>query len=429
MSLSEVSLIPETLITTAGKTFKLATTNDESISQIYAFGDSYSDDGLSLEISTAAVEAGVPDSFILPADPELGLYDESGRWTNGLTAVEVLSENLGVDLTDYAVGGAKSGDGNYYSWLDSFQNTGAFGQVDRFTAELAGQPADSDALYFIFASANDLFEYTDFGLPGTVEELAEQTVENIVESVSDLAELGAEKFLVVNSSDLGILPGVIEFGQVEEATLFTEEVNNLLPQELETLESELAIDIELYDHVAISDEIRSNPENYGLTNVDAPCQPVFPVEPPCDNPDEYYFWDEYHPTRRVHEIIGEDMADFVDLNFESNVIDGGNGKDELNGGRGNDTLSGENGADTLRGGIGDDLLTGGNGRDTFILAAGEGTDTITDFSNPDLLGLTDGLTYDDLSFSGNEIVLGTETLAVLTGTDTTTLTESDFVVL
>ena len=38
----------------------------ESISQIYAYGDSYSDDGLSLEISTAAVNAGVSDSFILP---------------------------------------------------------------------------------------------------------------------------------------------------------------------------------------------------------------------------------------------------------------------------------------------------------------------------------------------------------------------------
>ena len=421
MSLPEVCPTPENS--------KFATTNDETISQIYAFGDSYSDNGLSFELSTAAVEAGVPDSLLLPADPELGLYDDEGRWTNGITAVEVLTEDLGVDLTDYAVGGATSGDGNYYSWLDSVRDTGVFGQVDQFTTELEGQPADPNALYFIFASTNDLFEYTDFGLPGTVEELAEQTVNNIVKSVSDLAEVGAEKFLVVNSSDLGILPGAIEFEQVEEATLFTEEVNNLLPQELETLESQLGIDIELYNHVAISDEIRANPEEYGLTNIDDPYQPVFPVEPPGENPDEYYFWDEYHPTRRVHEIIGEDIVDFVELNFESNVLNGGNGRDELNGGRGNDTLNGGNGADILRGGIGDDVLTGGNGKDTFVLAAEEGTDTITDFSNPDLLGLTDGLTYNDLSFSGNEIIFGTETLAVLTGIDTTTLTENDFVVL
>lgn len=283
-----------------------------SISQIYAYGDSYSDNGASFEISTEAVNAGVPDSFILPADPALGLYDSQGRWTNGATAVEVLSDNLGVGLTDYAVGGAKSGDGNYYSWLDSFQNTGVFGQIEQFEAETSGQAADEDALHFIFASANDLFEYADFGLPGTVEELATQTVDNMVESVSSLAELGAKQFLVVNSSDLDILPGVIEFGQVEEAALFTDLVNQFLPEKLETLSQELDdVEIALYDHVEISNEIRSNPQDFGLTNINDPCQAVFPVEPVCAAPDEFYFWDEYHPTRRVHQIIGEDMAQFV----------------------------------------------------------------------------------------------------------------------
>ena len=282
-----------------------------SISQIYAYGDSYSDNGASFEISTQAVNAGVPDSFILPADPALGLYDSEGRWTNGPTAVEVLSENLQVGLTDYAVGGAKSGDGNYYGWLDSFQNTGLFGQIEQFKAETSGQSADYDALHFIFASANDLFEYADFGLPGTVEELATQTVDNIGEGVANLAESGAKQFLVVNSSDLDILPGVIEFGQVNEAALFTDLVNNLLPEKLETLSQQLDVEIALYDHVAISDEIRSNPQNFGLTNVNDPCQAVFPVEPVCAAPDEFYFWDEYHPTRRTHQIIGEDMAKFV----------------------------------------------------------------------------------------------------------------------
>ncbi|MGF1494908.1 MAG: SGNH/GDSL hydrolase family protein [Microcoleaceae cyanobacterium] len=305
--------------------FEFVTTT-ESVSQIYAFGDSYTEDGLSLELSTEAVEAGIPGSFILPADPALGLYDPEGRWTNGPTAVEVLSETLEVDLTNYAVGGAKSGSGNYYDWLDSIQDTGVFGQIDQFSTELAGEEADPDALYFIFASANDLFEFTDFGLPGTAEEVAAQAVENIVEGITDLSELGAEQFLVVNSSDLDILPGIIEFGQVEEATEFTDEVNELLPEALEDLGEELGIEIALYDHVAISDEIRANPEDFGLTNVDDPYQPVFPVEPtPTDaEPDEYYFWDEYHPTARTHEIIGEDMASFVGSEFGDEVSTGFN---------------------------------------------------------------------------------------------------------
>ncbi|MEM8780942.1 MAG: SGNH/GDSL hydrolase family protein [Cyanobacteria bacterium P01_G01_bin.49] len=290
-----------------------------SISRIYAYGDSYSDDGEGFEISTQAVNAGVPGSFILPADPALGLYDAEGRWTNGPTAVEVLSQTLQVGLTDYAVGGAKSGNGNYYSWLDPFQNTGVFGQIEQFTADLNGQVADGDGLYFIFISANDLFEYVDFGLPGTIEELSAQTVENIGQNVSNLAALGAKQFLVVNSSDLGIVPGVIEFGQTNEAALFTELVNELLPKELEMLTQQLNAEIALYDHVAISDEIRSNPEKYGLSNLDDPCQPVFPIEPVCSTPDQYYFWDEYHPTRRVHQIIGEDMTTFVETQQKQSI--------------------------------------------------------------------------------------------------------------
>ncbi|MEL6553004.1 MAG: SGNH/GDSL hydrolase family protein [Cyanobacteria bacterium J06621_11] len=209
------------------------------------------------------------------------------------------------------IGGAKSGNGNYYSGLDPFQDTGVSGQIDQFATELAGQPADKDGLYFIFASANDFFEYSDFGLPGTVQALATQTVDSIGQSVAKLSALGANQFLVVNSSDLEILPGVIEFGQTEDALLFTQQVNALLPAELESISQQLGSEILLYDHVAISDEIRTNPQEYNLSNVDEPCQPVFPVEPQCTNPDEYYFWDEYHPTRRAHQIIGDDMARLV----------------------------------------------------------------------------------------------------------------------
>jgi hypothetical protein len=120
-------------------------------------------------------------------------------------------------------------------------------------------------------------------------------------------------------------------------------------------------------------------------------------------------------------------------------IDGGNGSDILFGYAGNDTLIGGNGTDFLLGSAGDDLLDGGNGSDTlrgglgediFVFAAGEGIDTITDFSlGTDKIGLTGGLTFGDLSFWGNEILIGSDVLAVLTGVNTNTLTASNFVVV
>jgi Ca2+-binding RTX toxin-like protein len=109
-------------------------------------------------------------------------------------------------------------------------------------------------------------------------------------------------------------------------------------------------------------------------------------------------------------------------------LNGRRGNDSLIGNAGNDTLIGGNGSDTLTGGPGTDTLTGGNGQDIFVFAAIDGIDTITDFNlERDKIGLTEGLTFGQLSFSGNEILMGSDVLAVLTGVNTNTLTASNFV--
>ncbi|MBD2565199.1 MULTISPECIES: Ig-like domain-containing protein [Nostoc] len=130
-----------------------------------------------------------------------------------------------------------------------------------------------------------------------------------------------------------------------------------------------------------------------------------------------------------------------DILYGDGLMDGGAGNDTLNGGNGNDTLYGGDGVDYLYGGNGNDLLyggvtsdilTGNSGNDTFAFAAGEGTDTITDFSDgQDLIGLYSGLSYGQLSFSGNNILVTStsEVLATLTGINTITLTAADFVTL
>lgn len=290
-----------------------------SISRIYAFGDSYSDDGASLRISTAAVKASVPNASILP--PFTSVYDADGRWMNGpgLASVEVLAKKENLQLTDYAVGGGKSGNGNLNSWLDAYQNTGLFGQIEQYKSEVSGV-ADANALHFIFISTNDILEKVFTNQPGSFESLASKAVDNMAEGVSKLARLGAKQFFVVNSTDLAVLP--LFKDNPEGAAKFTDTINQLLPTKLDTIGKELDIEVALYDHVAISDKIRTNATQYGFTNLNDACQPLYSpagFQPGCSTPDAYYFWDEIHPSRRVHEIIGEDMAVYLDTQKAASV--------------------------------------------------------------------------------------------------------------
>ena len=99
----------------------------------------------------------------------------------------------------------------------------------------------------------------------------------------------------------------------------------------------------------------------------------------------------------------------------------------LTGGDGGDRLTGNSGDDLLVGNSGDDTLTGGGGADIFVLQSGKGTDTVTDFAvGSDRLGLSSGLQFEDLTFSGQSILQGEEVLADLNGIDTEHLTSDDF---
>lgn len=123
---------------------------------------------------------------------------------------------------------------------------------------------------------------------------------------------------------------------------------------------------------------------------------------------------------------GDDGGDDIIFGGAGNdQIGGKGGSDELFGESGDDQIWGDDGDDLLRGGLGNDTLTGdnfsgGEGADTFILAAGEGTDIIVDFEvGIDLIGLADGLSLGQLTqtVQGSDLLLGTtdETLALVQG--------------
>lgn len=128
-------------------------------------------------------------------------------------------------------------------------------------------------------------------------------------------------------------------------------------------------------------------------------------------------------------IVGGNDDDTLTGTNGFDLISAARGNDRLYGFAGDDTLEGGKGKDLLVGGAGNDVLSGGSGKDIFVLSEGNGADFITDFDRgSNLIGLSGDLTFDDLSFAGNSILLdgSKEILASVASIETTSLTESDF---
>ena len=138
--------------------------------------------------------------------------------------------------------------------------------------------------------------------------------------------------------------------------------------------------------------------------------------------------DVLHSGSGDDNLAGGENNDTLDGGDGADTLLGDNGNDILLGGSGDDLLTGGSSNDFLDGGIGFDTLEGSNGDDLFVLRSGSGTDIITDFNlnGGDRLGLADGLQFESLSFSGNDILSGEEVLASLNGVDVTQLTAINF---
>lgn len=89
-------------------------------------------------------------------------------------------------------------------------------------------------------------------------------------------------------------------------------------------------------------------------------------------------------------------------NGRDDLYSGGNA-DYIDGGAGDDTLVGNGGDDTLEGGKGADSLEGGSGADTFVYSLGDGNDTITDYTEEDVIKFNSGTP--EFSVKGNNIII------------------------
>ncbi|MEO8936184.1 MAG: SGNH/GDSL hydrolase family protein [Burkholderiaceae bacterium] len=311
-------------------------------SNLYVFGDSLSDGGSDLNLSSAlnAISGGAFPLIPAPGASPLG------RFSNGFVAVDYLANALGLPLTahyvtppflggttagnNYAQGGATSGlvNASVPGTITLGPNTVATGfkgmtaEITDYTSTHAA--ADPDAAYILWSGANDFIHPGSAGVAAgcsSANPIASAictAVSNITQGVATLAALGAHHIVVPNLPDLGATADSIAGGPVAIAQghALTVTFNAALAQSLGALSTFYIGDIVQFDLYGVFNQILADPYSYGFTNTTMSClsgsvaDATSTVTAACAvaGADRYIFWDPIHPTTAAQAIIGQRLA-------------------------------------------------------------------------------------------------------------------------
>lgn len=128
-------------------------------------------------------------------------------------------------------------------------------------------------------------------------------------------------------------------------------------------------------------------------------------------------------------LYGGDGQDVLTGGAESDRLYGESGNDRLEGGAGSDYLYGGDGDDILIGGDDGGWMSGGDGADVFVFDDSDGTQTVYDFEDGDLISLSGVSGFGDLditeSTTGKTKIAFEDTVIVLVS-PTTEIDASDF---
>jgi phospholipase/lecithinase/hemolysin len=309
-------------------------------SGIYAFGDSLSDAGNDSILTSATTPEPVsPPYFHTNYSILGGIASEAGAtFSNGPVWVQDLSLALGLGTlepsllggNDFAYGGAETGSTPQDAGNTTVAAISLPEQLTEFSVE-AGKIA-ANALVTISVGANDIFAILSSTTLSAAQQATDVTdaVNNEVAALQTLASDGARNFLIFNVPDLGLVPevtqGLVNGSNTPSATLDTLAAN-LSASYNSQLAADLASDskldgatVDTLNSYALIQSASVDPSAYGLTNTSTP---VWSGNFTSTNSgtlaatslvqqNQYLFWDDYHPTAAVHQILANQALALVD---------------------------------------------------------------------------------------------------------------------
>lgn len=290
--------------------------------EIIFFGDSLSDNGNLYKL-------------LLKLIPKSPPYFE-GRFSNGVT----WAENVGnyyhqsnINYKIYAYGGATA---LFTMPTDEFlAPTNLENEINQYIFESLFKNK-SKTLFVIWIGGNDyLFDPKKNNNPQAINDLTQKVVDKISWALETLIFNGGRHFLVLNMPDLSLTPFATINDKRQQLHDLSVTHNEKLQHKMSLLknlhpDSEF-LNINVYD---IFNEVVNHPEKFnekyhihiidvthscwegGYTYENNIANPAIKEseriawayhrgQEPCQNADEYIFWDRIHPTRVVHTVLSQ----------------------------------------------------------------------------------------------------------------------------
>lgn len=273
-----------------------------SFDHIYVFGDSLSDTG-----NLASVLGSLPLPFFV------------NRISNGQVAIETLAAELGLSVTsslhliksaagsNYAVAGAKAY-GN--DPIDLSAQIISFKTHHNFVAP-------KNSLYVIFIGGNDIRSARRRENLIEAQIIIQAAADEVGNSIGNLAEVGAQSFLIINSFNIALLPETQLLADKSLDSEYTERSHYLsglyrtaLNDVVIEQKTNNALNINEFDLFKFSIELILNAEGYGFNNLEQACYDIKTMKFHSDcqfglNFDGFVFFDAIHPTAHTHKLIGK----------------------------------------------------------------------------------------------------------------------------
>jgi phospholipase/lecithinase/hemolysin len=316
---------------------------DLDFKSIYSFGDSLSDTGNVYGFSKLQ-----SPSTPFPPKP----FYKNGRFSNGSVWVDYVAKDLGIkqktfvrtalsgngsipkDGINFAFGGATTGSDN----LGGESFLGLSEQIGAYASLLGDRSADSDALYTIWAGANDYAKLLSSSpsAQGISSQISE-TVDNLTASITTLATKGARNIVVFNLPSIGDTPLGRSFPGMssQELNTLTTIHNEVLAGAVDNLNDSSSFrdtntKVVLIDVNSVFKVVTENPQAFGFGNITDNCTGIdffninsignFSGWKNCKrilkkDPKAFLFYDDRHPTKNAHELIADSVLDVLESAF------------------------------------------------------------------------------------------------------------------